>query len=150
MNEAVHHVGFTVSSMERSIRFYSLLLQVEPVMRRTYDERFISEIVGYDGTVMDCALFEIPRSGVILELLEYLTPEGTRVDMETHNVGNAHLCLIVDDLEREYERLLGAGVELRSPPIDVPSDIEEEPAKGGKALYLRDPDGITVELLELP
>ncbi|HLB04736.1 MAG TPA: VOC family protein [Gaiellaceae bacterium] len=150
MQDALHHVGFTVAKMERSIGFYSLLLQAEPVMRRRYGEQFISEVVGYEETLLDCALFSIPRSGVILELLEYLRPVGARADMETYNVGNAHLCLIVDDLEREYRRLREAGVEFRSPPVDVPADIEGDPAKGGRALYLRDPDGITVELLEMP
>lgn len=150
MQDALHHVGFTVASMERSIEFYSLLLRAEPEMRRKYGERFISEVVGYEECVLDCALFPIPRSGVIFELLEYLQPESTRVDMETYNVGNAHLCLIVDDLEREYRRLVEHGVEFRSPPVDVPADIEDDPAKGGRALYLRDPDGITVELLEMP
>jgi catechol 2,3-dioxygenase-like lactoylglutathione lyase family enzyme len=150
MQDALHHVGFTVANMEPSIEFYSLLLQAEPAMRRRYGEQFISEVVGYEETLLDCALFSIPRSGVILELLEYLRPVGARVDTETYNVGNAHLCLIVDDLEREYRRLREAGVEFRSPPVDVPADIEDDPAKGGRALYLRDPDGITVELLEMP
>jgi catechol 2,3-dioxygenase-like lactoylglutathione lyase family enzyme len=148
--DALHHVGFTVSDLERSIAFYARLLGVEPFLRRLYREAFISEIVGYEDTVLDCALFAVPRSGVILELLEYHMPETGHVSTETYNVGNAHLCLVVDDLDEEYERLLGAGVEFRSPPVDIPSEIEEEPTRGGKALYLRDPDGITVELLELP
>jgi catechol 2,3-dioxygenase-like lactoylglutathione lyase family enzyme len=148
--DALHHVGFTVAEMERSVAFYSELLGVEPFLRRLYREDFISEVVGYENTVLDCALFAVPRSGVILELLQYVAPETGHVNPETYNVGNAHLCLVVDDLEEEYQRLLGAGVEFRSPPVDIPSEIEEEPARGGKALYLRDPDGITVELLELP
>ena len=150
MQDAVHHVGFTVSDLERSIAFYSRLLRVQPFLRRVYREAFISEIVGYEDTVLDCALFTVPRSGVILELLEYQVPSTGRVSTETYNVGNAHLCLVVDDLDAEYERLLGAGVEFRSPPVDIPPETEEEPVRGGKALYLRDPDGITVELLELP
>jgi len=95
MQDALHHVGFTVGSMERSIEFYSVLLQAEPAMRRKYSEQFISEVVGYEET------------------------------------------------------LLKHGVKFRSQPVDVPADIEEDPAKGGRALYLRDPDGITVELLEM-
>lgn len=150
MQDAVHHVGFTVSDLDRSVEFYSRLLRVAPFLRRVYREEFVAEIVGYESTVLDCAMFAVPRSGVILELLQYLEPRPGRVSMETYNAGNAHLCLVVDDLDEEYRRLLEAGVELRSPPVAVPSEIEEEPGRGGKALYLRDPDGITVELLELP
>jgi catechol 2,3-dioxygenase-like lactoylglutathione lyase family enzyme len=150
MQDALHHVGFTVSDLDRSLAFYSRLLRAEPFMRRVYREEFVAEIVGYEPTVLDCAMFAIPRSGVILELLQYVEPPPGTVSVETYNVGNAHLCLVVDDLDEEYRLLREAGVECRSPPVAVPSDIEEEPGRGGKALYLRDPDGITVELLELP
>lgn len=150
MGDALHHVGFTVSDLQRSVAFYSDLLGTEPFLRRVYREPFVGEIVGYERAVLDCAMFEIPRSGVILELIEYVEPPPERVGMETFTVGNAHLCLVVDDLDADYRRLLDRGVELRSPPVAVPADIEEEPGRGGKAIYLRDPDGITIELLELP
>ena len=66
--------------------------------------------------------------------------------METYNAGNAHLCLVVDDLAADFDRLLGR-VAFRDPePVEIPWG----PYSGGKACYLRDPDGISVELIELP
>jgi catechol 2,3-dioxygenase-like lactoylglutathione lyase family enzyme len=82
----------------------------------------------------------------VLELLEYKSPEPGRVDMETYNVGNAHLCLIVDDLEAEFARLRGHA-EFRHPdPVDVPWGH----FAGGKSCYLRDPDGISIEIVQYP
>ena len=141
------HVGFSVSDMDQSIAFYTLLLQREPILRRYYPEQYVAGVVGYDEIGMDAAFFEIGDSGIILELLEYKNPPNSRVDMETYNVGNGHLCLIVDDLQAEYDRLMPHGVAFRSPdPITIPIG----PYSGGKACYLRDPDGISIELLQEP
>ena len=84
--------------------------------------------------------------GTILELLEYHHPDPETVDTETYNVGNAHLCLVVDDLDAEFERLHGRAVFRHPEPVEIPWG----PYKGGKACYLRDPDGISIELLESP
>ena len=103
-DDALHHVGFTVGDLDRSVAFYSLLLGAEPFLHRVYDEPFIAEMIGYDGAVLGCAMFRIPRSGVTLELIQYHVPPGQGADMETYRLGNAHLCLVVDDLDAEYRR----------------------------------------------
>lgn len=141
------HIGFSVSDLDRSIAFYTLLLGREPVLRRHYPEEYVARVVGYDQIDMDAAFFEIGDSGVVLELLEYREPPSARVDVETYNVGNAHLCLIVNDLQAEYDRLTPHGIRFRS---ETPVDIPIGPYTGGKACYLRDPDGISIELLEPP
>jgi catechol 2,3-dioxygenase-like lactoylglutathione lyase family enzyme len=66
--------------------------------------------------------------------------------METFNVGNAHLSLVTSDLHALFERLEGRA-ELRSA---APVRIEWGPYEGGYAARIRDPDGITIELVQLP
>jgi catechol 2,3-dioxygenase-like lactoylglutathione lyase family enzyme len=105
----------------------------------------VGRIVGYPGVIMEGAFWRLP-GGTVLELLEYQSPPPGRVDMETYNAGNAHLCLVVDDLTRDFERLRGQ-VDFRDPePVEIPWG----PYAGGKACYLRDPDGISIELIQLP
>ena len=141
------HTMIRVMDMDTSIDFYKILLQSDPIMRRFYPEQYVATVVGYDKIAMDAAFFKIGSSNVILELLEYQIPPNARVDMETYNVGNGHLCLIVDDLDAEYERLMPHKMAFRSPKaISIPIG----PYKGGKACYLRDPDGISIELLQPP
>ena len=61
------------------------------------------------------------------------------------NVGTPHLCLLTDDLPALYERLVAAGVDtFVSPPVLVDTGFNT----GGYGLYLRDPDGILVELFQ--
>jgi catechol 2,3-dioxygenase-like lactoylglutathione lyase family enzyme len=140
------HIGFTVASIERSIAFYSALLGDEPLLRKVWDQRYVDRIVGYPGVVLDVALWRLP-GGTVLELLEYRNPQPGKVDMETFNAGNAHLCLVTEDIEADVARLQPLGAEFRDPePVDIPWG----PYRGGRACYLRDPDGISIELIELP
>jgi catechol 2,3-dioxygenase-like lactoylglutathione lyase family enzyme len=139
------HVGFSVADIERSVQWYTFLFEEPPVLRKLYDVEYVSRVLGYPGVVLDAALWELP-GGARFELLEYKSPEPGRVDMETHNVGNGHLCLIVDDLAAEFDRLRGRA-EFRNPePVEIPWGH----FAGGKSCYVRDPDGISIELVQYP
>jgi lactoylglutathione lyase len=142
---AVDHIGFAVSDVDRSSDFYTLLLGEEPFLRKVWEVGYVGGIVGYPETSIDVAMFRLPPDGA-LELVQYLAPPPGRVDMETYNAGNCHLCLVTEDIEGDYERLRGHA-EFRSPePIDIPWG----PYKGGRVCYLRDPDDISVELMQQP
>jgi catechol 2,3-dioxygenase-like lactoylglutathione lyase family enzyme len=120
----VDHIGLTVSRLEQSIPFYRLLLGREPVFEQVVSDPHVAEIVGYEAIELGIALFEIPGSSTILELLEYRAPAGTRFDMETSNPGNVHVCLIVEDLDAEFARLSAAGVAFRSAgPVYAPRGL---------------------------
>jgi catechol 2,3-dioxygenase-like lactoylglutathione lyase family enzyme len=143
---AFGHAGFTVSDLDRSIGWWGELLESEPLVRRRSTDRYMGEMVGYPDCDMDYAYFSLPGSDSTLELIQYIVPEPERVDMETANLGNGHVCLLVDDLHAEFARLSKLG-EFRSP---APVEITAGPNAGGWGAYLRDPDGITIQLLQLP
>lgn len=144
---ALDHVGYAVGNLDRSIHFYTTLLESEPIMRKTWDVPYVGEIVGYRDLVLEGAFFALP-GGVILELLEYKNPAAGSVDMESYNAGNAHLCLVSQNLSIDYERLRAAGYDTfrSAAPVAIPWG----PYRGGRACYLRDPDGVSIELLEEP
>lgn len=137
------HVGFTVHDLARSVAFYTAFLGSPPFFRGSEGRPYLSDITGYSDCTLQMAFFALPGSGVVLELLQYDHPPGEAVSMETCNPGIAHLCFVVADLESEVVRLKSLGATLRH---DRPVDR----ADGGKALYFRDVDGITVELQEPP
>jgi catechol 2,3-dioxygenase-like lactoylglutathione lyase family enzyme len=66
------------------------------------------------------------------------------VDTDTANPGTAHFCLFVDDLEALYAQLLERGVEFVS-DLETPT---WGPNLGGRLVYMKDPDGIRVELVQ--
>jgi catechol 2,3-dioxygenase-like lactoylglutathione lyase family enzyme len=139
-----HHTGFTVRSLERSVAFYRDLLGFEVVFQWNPQEPYIGELVGYPDVDLHSAILRIPNSEVFLELLEYRgIPEKT-VDMANGNIGNGHIAFFVDQLDSFYEQLKGRGVKSVSPPVTPTIG----PNKGGRAVYLIDPDGFRVELIE--
>ena len=116
--EQTDHVGYTVSDLDRSVEFWSYLLQREPKARKTWDVPYLGRIQGYEGLKVEAAFFDLP-GGLTLELIRYHNPPHETVDMETYNVGNAHLSFVTDNLHQTFERLRGRA-ELRSdrPGVD--------------------------------
>jgi catechol 2,3-dioxygenase-like lactoylglutathione lyase family enzyme len=138
------HIGFAVGSLDRAVEWYSRFLGEPPVLRKVWDIEYISRVLGYPGVKIECAFWDLP-GGTTLELIEYLEPRPGVVDMETYNAGNAHLCLVVDDLDADLARL---GSELGIAGVEA-VEIPWGPYAGGKACYLRDPDGISIQLMQL-
>jgi catechol 2,3-dioxygenase-like lactoylglutathione lyase family enzyme len=143
-----NHVGFTISNLDRSIAFYTIVLGHGPFFRQVYDVPYIGQLLGYPGNCrLDAAFFHLPGTVAFLELIQYLDHPAEMRDPETYNVGNAHLCLETDDLDRDYGRVTAAGGVFRSAG---PIDVSFGPFKGGKVAYFRDPDGVSVELIQSP
>ncbi len=148
------HFSFTVSNLERSIEFYRDVLGLRLVHRMVHDQKYTSSQIGFKDALLKVALFNVsdmPQgsspSGHVLELIEYVNPRGEPLNAATNRPGAAHLALQVDDLEAEFARLKAAGVQFRS---DAPVPVTHGRHTGGLTCYLLDPDGITLELLELP
>jgi catechol 2,3-dioxygenase-like lactoylglutathione lyase family enzyme len=143
----LHHTGFTVSDLDRSVAFYRDLLGCEVIATQEKQGGYLAAIVGYADAHVRMAHLRVPGGGHVIELFEYLAPDGERLPLEVRNVGTAHICFVVDDLPRIYEELRGQGVDsFVSPPVEVDTGIN----RGGYGVYLRDPDGITVELFQPP
>src|SRR5579872_7343704 len=139
-----HHTGLTVNSLERSLAFYRDLLGFEVVFAWNPKADYIGELVGYPDVDLHAAILRIPGSDVFLELVEYRGVAQVAVDMRNGNVGNAHIAFNVDELEPLYQRLTASGVRSVSAPVTPTIG----PNRGGRAVYLIDPDGFRVELIE--
>lgn len=142
----VNHVGLTVEDLERSIAFYTTVFRCEVVMRQEKQGGYLAAIVGYPDADVKMAHLRLPGSEHRLELFEYRVPRSAPRDLEPRYVGNAHICFVVSDLNRVYGELVRRGVDTFSPPVEVDTGVN----KGGASLYLRDPDGITVEVFQPP
>jgi lactoylglutathione lyase len=142
--DGVSHLGIQVADLERSVGFYGDLLGFELVARWVRDQDYIQELVGYPGVELHVAVFRLPLSDAFLEILEYRNVEKQTIDPSTANPGTAHFCLYVNGLDACYEQLAAAGVEF----VSAVKSPDVGPNKGGKAVYMLDPDGIRIELIE--
>ncbi|WP_152042746.1 VOC family protein [Salinigranum salinum] len=132
-----HHVGVTVADLDRAVDFYRTVLDLSLLDRFTVDGEAFATGVGVDGASADFA--HLDAGGVRIELVAY-DPEGDAVHSDAVNrPGTAHLGFAVEDVDAVYESLPEA-VETVSAP--------QTTASGTRILFLRDPEGNLVELLE--
>jgi len=146
---AVGPIGVTVGDMERSIAFYSRVLDFEKVSDVEVWGPDWERLQGVFGLRMRVVRMRLGDE--TLELTEYLTPRGRPVpaDSRSHDHWFQHVAIIVSDMDRAYARLRAHRVEHASPaPQRLP---DWNPNAGGiRAFYFKDPDGHALEVLWFP
>jgi catechol 2,3-dioxygenase-like lactoylglutathione lyase family enzyme len=143
---AVGPIGMTVGDMERSIAFYSRVLDFEKVFDVEVWGPDWERLQGLFGLRMRVVRLRLGQE--MLELTEYLTPRGRPVqaDSRSNDRWFQHVAIIVSDMDRAYARLRAHRVEHASPaPQRLP---DWNPGAGGiRAFYFKDPDGHPLEVL---
>jgi catechol 2,3-dioxygenase-like lactoylglutathione lyase family enzyme len=144
---AVHHIGMSVASIDDALAFWEPFLGIPARWRTTLDRPYLSAIVGIPGVSIKAAFIDLP-GGVILELLDYETPNKRTNSDATPNPGNIHICLAVEDADVAWKRAVDCGAK----PVrrEGPVDIDGGPNIGARGAYLRIHDGITLELFQPP
>jgi catechol 2,3-dioxygenase-like lactoylglutathione lyase family enzyme len=144
--ESLYHTGFTVSDIDRSIEFYRDALGLTLHRRQTGTAPYLATITGFPGVRLEVALLRTPDGHGMLELLQYVSHPAPATERETNRPGNAHVCFRVPDIHAACEELSRRGVRLLSPPAEITAGIHQ----GAYGVYLRDPDGFTIELFQPP
>ena len=118
----LEHVNLTVTDLDRSIAFYSDLLDLHVRWKGPIDGDRLGAHVGDDNFYL--ALFQATTPGAVDH--NYLSP------------GINHFGFVVDDLDEARRRLERLGAHVHFAP-------EYEP---GRRIYFLDPTGHEVELVE--
>lgn len=135
-----HHIGISVTDMERSIAFYRDLLGLEQLCEvfPFGGEQFeaIMDIAGVQGRM--CMM---GKDTLRLELFEFIDSKPKDPDYPVSDRGFSHFGVEVEDVDETYERLHAAGVRTHCPVITF---------MGGsmRATYCRDPDGNVFEIMQ--
>jgi catechol 2,3-dioxygenase-like lactoylglutathione lyase family enzyme len=138
----VSHVGICVSDAERSLAFYRDALGFRPRGELSVRGEPSDTLLRLRG--VDLRAIYLERDGVTIELLHYAAPgrEGDGAPRSMNALGLTHLSLRVDDVDAATEALEAAGARvLRDTRID-------NPAIPAKAVFVTDPDGTLIELVE--
>jgi methylmalonyl-CoA/ethylmalonyl-CoA epimerase len=129
MPRRVAHVGLAVKNLTEAIAAYSTLLDREPeTVDEISDQKVRAAIYGLGETR--------------IELLEAISEDSPIAKfIEKRGPGIHHICLKVDDIESELERLARAGMRL----------IDEKPRRGAEGcliafIHPKSTGGILVEL----
>lgn len=138
MPSEIHHVGLTVGDLERSVAFYTRYFGLREVARNALRGRMISAQVDVPGAEIDVAL--LAGENALVELLCYREPATQPSAPRSCDPGAAHVCMVVADLDATYAAMERDGVALHARPAAL--------GAGTKMMYVRDPDGIMVEVIE--
>jgi catechol 2,3-dioxygenase-like lactoylglutathione lyase family enzyme len=142
----LHHTGIIVSDLERSIDFYLDVLGLELLSEPSpvFDAPELGPALGVPGAALRMVTFRVGDG--ILELLEYTSPSSPiDAPMPQNALGAHHVAFHVDDIQATYDELCAKGVRFLSPP----NPIDEGVLAGWRWAYFTDPDGITLELVEV-
>jgi catechol 2,3-dioxygenase-like lactoylglutathione lyase family enzyme len=141
MIQCINHTALSTPDLERAICFYRDQLGFEVLSRFEIEPGHPGqdEIMQAEGVSYEAAMLRLGAS--MIEIFEFHEPrpqprQGER-PVSAHGI--THLCLQVDDVKAEYQRLSAAGMRFHAEPV-FQFDT-------GFA-YGRDPDGNVLELIE--
>lgn len=142
--QGVSHTGLTVSDLERSLQFYCGVLGFQVLFRAARQPSLMKTLAGDPSGDVDAAFIQAP--GYMLELVQFYQPqEGGHVRARTWDTGATHLAFYVDNLDAVVTTLSAAGGSAWREPLIV----NVGPQKGARIIQVRDPDGITLEFMQL-
>jgi catechol 2,3-dioxygenase-like lactoylglutathione lyase family enzyme len=140
---AVDHTGFTVSNLELSLAFWRDVLGFELSHRAHQKGDLAEQITGVAGAEILIAVVKAP--GHKIELLEYRAPaDRKKIDARPCDVGSVHVALTVGDLDAVLERIAAFGWKAAGKP----QTLTVGPNAGKRVIYVRDPDGTTIEFMQ--
>ena len=143
---AADHTGITVTNLERSLAFWRDVLGFELSHRADQTGQLASEITGVPGAEILIAVVKAP--GHKIELLEYRGPADRKHEnaLRPCDVGAVHLALTVDNLDEILDQISASGWKAAGKP----QTLTAGPNAGKRVIYVRDPDGTTIEFMEPP
>lgn len=132
-----HHVGLTVSNLDRAVAFYRDVLGLSVLSRFAVGGDAFATGVDVEGASATFA--HLDAGDVRLELVSY-DPEGPAHDEPSLNEpGAAHVGLAVDDVQAVADSL----------PADAETLSEPQTTESGTTImFVRDPEGNLIEILD--
>jgi catechol 2,3-dioxygenase-like lactoylglutathione lyase family enzyme len=137
-----HHTALHVADLQRSSTFYVEGLGLTPIDQWRSGE-YIGELFGRPGVDVRALLLATHDRAFRLELVK-VDPAAPPVDPSAAAPGTAHVAFAVSDVTALFARMKRLGFSSVSDPV-VPTS---GPNAGGMLVYLLDPDGNRVELIQ--
>jgi catechol 2,3-dioxygenase-like lactoylglutathione lyase family enzyme len=138
-----NHTSFTVTDMDRAVRFWTAALGFEARSVSPRSGDWQAKVTGIPGAELLVA--HLYGHGTHIEFIQYQEAAGTVARVDPNMACAAHVCFEVTNIEAVWEKLIAAGAR----PQGEIALVENGPVQGLKAGYLRDPNGIIIELVEI-
>jgi len=146
---AVTKIGIVVDDMDRSVDFYTHVLDFQKVSDNEVAGERYEQLNGVFG--LRCRIVGLTLGNESIELTEYLTPRGRLIprDSRSNDHWFQHIAIVTTDMDRAYTRLRENKVHFASTgPQTLPQ--WNKGAAGIRAFYFRDPDDHVLEVINFP
>ena len=137
----LHHIAIVCSNLARSRAFYQEVFGMEVLVDYGASEPYAKRdrLLGLENVSSRAML--LGNDCLRIELIEFSAPrDESKSPPAINRVGFSHIAVQTEDIDGDYARLTRLGVPCNSEPIDFGAVT---------ALYARDPDGNTIEWLQL-
>jgi glyoxylase I family protein len=147
---SIFHININCSSLERSVSFYESLGftvaldlgSFEGLADTSYEAMGVTGHVAHKGPVVLFLGDNLHQTR--LDLMQWTAPPPPPAEPRTpQSLGVPRIALWTKDIDALYERLVQEGVEFLNPPA---GPFDDRAIKS--IAYLKDPDGLIVELIE--
>lgn len=138
------HTGFITADIETSVRFWQDVLgfEAQPIGERR--KSWIGQFMGVPDAQV--RLVHLYGHGTHIEFIAFETPNDSPVTPRASQGNVAHICLRTSDVDALQARILAGGGSEQGSMVAINEGI----AKGLRGLYMKDPNGILIEIVELP
>lgn len=141
MIKAIRHTGIVVSDLDKSLHFYRDLLGFEIVKNKLESGNYIDHVLSLKNASVRTIKMKAP-DGNLIELLYFKSHPKKPKNFDITSLGCSHIAFTVDNVEKEYKRLLGEGIKFNSSPKTSPDGY-------AKVVFCRGPEGAWIELVEV-
>ena len=138
------HIGLCVADLEAALPFYTRGLGFREVHRLSVSGPHAEQLLGLPDLQLEVVYLE--RDDTCIELLHYPSPghTGEPSARPMNARGLTHVSLRTDDLDADIAALRGLGGSV------LEETRIENPAFSARCIFVTDPDGTRIELVERP
>ena len=134
------HFGFTVSNLERSVAFFQECLGLTIAASGQDRPEETEHFVGVPGA--DLKFCVLKGSDHTIELMQYFGPADRKeLNGRPCDVGFSHLCYQVEDAEA----FIASAAKYDMLPVN---SVLAFPTHRCRGIYMRNPDGLAVEIIQ--
>ena len=136
----LRHVGLAVTDMDRSLKLYQEIFDLEVVWDQIESGKFIDRLSDItDVRVRTVKLKDI--AGGMIELLQYLSHPESAFSDPINRIGCSHIAITVDNIDSMYDTLTEFGCIFHYKP-----QLSDD--GNAKVAFCRADDGILIEVVE--
>ncbi|MCM1991185.1 VOC family protein [Oceanirhabdus seepicola] len=138
---SINHVGLTVSNFEKAVKWYSTMFGFKLISEQTLSEDEVEQLYPLyklHNTSIRLGFLRAPKGG-ILEIFEFNTTSPSS-HVIWNKPGCTHFTLDVKNISKWYKSLKARGIFFF---------MEPQQTDGTDWVFLKDPDGNLIELIDL-